>query len=117
MEVTHQQLDDLRNDLENKIEKEVDKLMNQISSSYAKLEEGLKAHADHDASRFRDVNKELDNRVTFKVFSWILGILLVIVMGLFGVIWYELQETQDLSRSISDVTIELKTQWDLWTNE
>lgn len=65
--------------------------MEQIS----KLDAHIKISDEHYieiTNQLKDINKELKNKVSYKEFIWIIGIMILILMAMFGWIAYQIGE-------------------------
>ena len=68
----------------------------------------INARVEHIASspetkkELKRLDDQIQNRVTYRIFIWILGILLVIIMGLFSYITTQIHDLRDKTYAISN---------------
>jgi len=128
MEVSHLQLDQLKDQLEDKIDATSKDIMAHVDAQISALKSDLGDHVKQDNDRFEKVNNRFNSYITHKTFALIFGASMTVIGGLLGTILQGqirqqdelrtvLNSVQDVRSETKDVNADvsyLKGQWDTW---
>lgn len=53
--------------------------------------------------------EKLSNKVSFSIFTWVLGVLMLIVLGIQGIIWVRVESTNTAAQETKETVIRLET--------
>lgn len=85
-------------EIKREVDKKVDELKNEHIRPLFRLIENLEEKHDNDMSV---VNTKIETKVSFKLFTWVLGILMLIVIGIQGVVWFQVKETYEKANEVN----------------
>ena len=66
-----------------------------LQKGFDSLQCSMNEHIKSNKTDFEMVNERITTRVKFSTFAWALGVLMTIVIGLFGVIYNRLESVND----------------------
>lgn len=81
------------------IKKDVDRKFEEIKSEIKEIEN------KHEKDMVI-IEAKVESKVSFKIFTWVLAILMMVVIGIQGVVWFQVKETNSTTNKV-DKNIDL----------
>lgn len=92
------------------VKDEVTKKFDELKEEHIKpLNQRIKNAEDKHEKDMKIIQAEVDGKVSFKVFTWVLGILMFVVVGIQSVVWFQVKETYNKTNEV-DKSVSLISQ-------
>lgn len=97
-------------EIKREVDKKIDELKNEhIRPAFKRMEDIEKLHRDDMDS----LENKLDTKVSFKIFTWVLALLMAVVIGIQGVIWLQVKESYNKTLETYDKAKDVSFKTDL----